>query len=385
MIPLPSPTLSQAPLPCWLRTAISAAALLAVATPGRAAQLPGNPAPPASPAAVSTSAPSPAGGRIPDDRLGLQVAAKFISLTRAAVLRLQQQETRDGGPAKGLADHLAAIFAGPAPAAGGSAPTNFLVSQVLHPNDWNALVHTLNKMEGVDLLSSPRVTSKSGQKATVEITREVIYPVALDRATGPDRQPMLTPTKFDKKNTGVTLTVEGSIAPARDAVDLNIAWQLVNLGGFLRTRDGEAVPVGEPAKNEDLRPVFTTQAIDTFVTMPPGDTLVLGTLRQHPGNSYNDASPAPAPPGEEAIVLTFVTPTLAELRPPEADPASPSPKALEPPAAKASDLPYARPVPNKPGFVTSPYAPDAGYVDLHGFERGQQVRDPYTGKLFLVP
>jgi hypothetical protein len=55
------------------------------------------------------------------------------------------------------------------------------------------------------------------------------------------------------------------------------------------------------------------------------------------------------------------------------------------PAVNAHGYPYASPVPGKPGFFISPYAPDSGYVDLRGFDSGAEVKDPYSGKMFVVP
>lgn len=76
-----------------------------------------------------------------------------------------------------------------------------------------------------------------------------------------------------------------------------------------------------------------------------------------------------------------------------ADSISPSPTqpsiqiAAAAPAAKGKrgDVPYGIPVPGKEGFVTSPYAPDAGFVDVRKFAPGTEVKDPYTGKTFLTP
>jgi hypothetical protein len=71
-------------------------------------------------------------------------------------------------------------------------------------------------------------------------------------------------------------------------------------------------------------------------------------------------------------------------RPPQAPdsvpPSAPAPKV----AAGAPE--YAKPVPGKPGFVTSPYKPYDGLVDVRGFAPGTELQDPYEkGRTFLVP
>jgi hypothetical protein len=49
-----------------------------------------------------------------------------------------------------------------------------------------------------------------------------------------------------------------------------------------------------------------------------------------------------------------------------------------------SPVPYGSPVPNKPGFVYSPYNPKF-LIDVRGFPPGTEVKDPNTGKLLKVP
>jgi hypothetical protein len=60
-------------------------------------------------------------------------------------------------------------------------------------------------------------------------------------------------------------------------------------------------------------------------------------------------------------------------------------KATSAPEQEWSNLPYGTPVPGKQGLVTSPFSPENGYIDVHGFPPGTPVQDPYTGKIFLTP
>lgn len=48
-------------------------------------------------------------------------------------------------------------------------------------------------------------------------------------------------------------------------------------------------------------------------------------------------------------------------------------------------LPIGISVPNKPGFVKSPYTHDQALIDVRGFPSGTRVKDPYTGKTFVTP
>jgi hypothetical protein len=85
-----------------------------------------------------------------------------------------------------------------------------------------------------------------------------------------------------------------------------------------------------------------------------------------------EASPTPLEQVTNAVQEEKKTPTIM--------------RASAVPVEKAKgDLPYGIPVPGHKGMVTSPYLPEGSYIDVSTFAPGSAVRDPYTGKLFLVP
>ena len=64
---------------------------------------------------------------------------------------------------------------------------------------------------------------------------------------------------------------------------------------------------------------------------------------------------------------------------------SPAPTATASPSAKADEIEFGLRVPGRPNYLRSPYAPDAGLVDVTGWKPGDEVRCPYTKKIFLIP
>ncbi|MGH8048212.1 MAG: hypothetical protein ACREKL_13300, partial [Chthoniobacterales bacterium] len=93
-----------------------------------------------------------------------------------------------------------------------------------------------------------------------------------------------------------------------------------------------------------------------------------------PGQTGDTPTPMPTPdPG--------LTPTPSPTPDPGMTPTpAPSPMAGSP----ENDIPYARPVPGKPGYVISPYS-NQGLVNVEGLAPNSLARCPYTKKVFRVP
>ena len=62
------------------------------------------------------------------------------------------------------------------PAASGAAPGIFGIAGIFTNPQFQVVIHALNQKKGVDLMSAPKVTTKSGRKAIVRVAREFPYP-----------------------------------------------------------------------------------------------------------------------------------------------------------------------------------------------------------------
>ena len=135
--------------------------------------------------------------------------------------------------------------------AAGVAPSMFGLAGVFTNPQFQVVIRALNQKKGIDLLSAPSVTTKSGQRAIIEVVREFRYPrtytapqvpsiSSSSRSTIMERRSAVpvvvtptTPQTWETRNTGVTLEVEPVVGGDATTIDLNLIPQVVEFEGFI--------------------------------------------------------------------------------------------------------------------------------------------------------
>jgi len=135
---------------------------------------------------------------------------------------------------------------------------------------------------------------------------------------------------------------------------------------FILTLSILALVAGDPANADTIGDFF--KRLGNSIAHPQKETRV--RRKSSKQSARTGASPAPSPS------LTPGPPSKRNIR---AGSAAPETKGGK------HDFPYAIPVPGKKGLVTSPFAPDSGYVDVSKFPPGTEVKDPFSGKIFRTP
>ena len=163
---------------------------------------------------------------------------------------------------------------------------------------FQVVLRALNQKKGIDVLSAPKVTTKSGASATVEVVREFLYPNTysppeIPTTTGTGQQPITpaTPTEFDMKKVGVVLEVEPTVGPDNYTIDLRLLPQVTEFEGF--------VNYGSPIENQGVivtenfinYPVFSERRVETSVSIYDGQTVVLGGLIREDVQKVADKTP----------------------------------------------------------------------------------------------
>lgn len=207
-----------------------------------------------------------------------------------------------------------------------AAPGVFGLSGVFTDPQFQLVIRALDQKKGVDLLSSPRVTTKSGLRAIIEIVREFRYPTEFDPPQIPQNfgaagnagggglgAPVnistfpvtpTTPTSFETRNTGVTLEVEPQVGPDGQTIDLTLAPSVTEFEGFINY--GSPIQTTSPiiiagvqvgtttnviTPNVINQPIFSTRKVQTQVSIWDGQTVVIGGLMREDIQKVEDKTP----------------------------------------------------------------------------------------------
>lgn len=215
------------------------------------------------------------------------------------------------------------------------APGIFSIAGVFTDPQFQLVIRALNQKKGIDLMSAPKVTTKSGVKAVVKVVNEFIYPKQYDPPQIPQSTqnlnngggggvgnnsqipPTITPSfprDFTKQDLGVTLEAKPTIGPDGYTIDLELNPKVVDFDGFINYGSpinsvgysgnpslvdigGGLVAFGIPPTAQTLttntinQPVFSFREVNTFVTVWDGQTVALGGLIREDIQKVQDKVP----------------------------------------------------------------------------------------------
>ena len=190
--------------------------------------------------------------------------------------------------------------------------------------EFQIVLRALNQKKGIDLVSAPKVTTQSSRKATIDITREFLYPTEF---TPPEPAPSIgsvvspvvpsSPSGWTMKPTGITLEVVPTVGPDNYTIDLELAPRVTEFDGFINygspintnvqtsrritnlTDFGffDWINVPLPSKTIELtpntinQPVFSVREITTQVSVFDGQTVVMGGLMREDVQKVEDKVP----------------------------------------------------------------------------------------------
>jgi general secretion pathway protein D len=184
------------------------------------------------------------------------------------------------------------------------------------------IMRGLAQKKGADVMTAPSIVSRSGERATIEIIREFIYPTEYEPPELPQSVGVggglggnqdggnaggnifpvtpATPTAFETRNTGVTLEVEPILGEDGYTIDLTFKPEIVEFEGFINYGSPIQSPgtdaLGNPititiTENRIEMPVFSTRRVNTSLTIYDGHTVAVGGLMRENVQNVEDKVP----------------------------------------------------------------------------------------------
>jgi len=168
----------------------------------------------------------------------------------------------------------------------------------------DSVIHALDKNEQIEVLSSPRVTTMSGQEATIKMVTYTYYPVSwtepnetTQTSTGAGTSYYIpsTPVFEEPTPVGIFLSVIPTVRADKYTIDLEMEPQVQTFDGWTDySYDSDWVTdkdSKEKVPNVIKMPIFNIRTIKTHLNVYDGDTVVMGGVVRDNTNSVDDRIP----------------------------------------------------------------------------------------------
>ena len=183
------------------------------------------------------------------------------------------------------------------------------------------LISALERQAGSDLLSAPKILTKSGETASIHVGEVHWFPTAYDLEIEREAQPVLIPLDYEEERTGVMLEVTPELDPENGTIDLALSPEIRELAGFDEQHVATLWPffnsggtsanafsltsaltgaelttlLGKQQAAADRliarRPVFKSRKVNTMVTIEDGSTIAMGGLIKEKLETFKDSVP----------------------------------------------------------------------------------------------
>ncbi|MBI3008319.1 MAG: hypothetical protein HYY56_02195, partial [Candidatus Omnitrophica bacterium] len=146
----------------------------------------------------------------------------------------------------------------------------------LNGNQLSMFLHSVEKTGKANVLSSPKITTLSGQIATIQVVRTVPYATAVTRtniAQGSDAadNPIFVDTfTIAEKTVGIKLPVKPTVGEDKETITLEVSPEVSQIV--------DQVPIVSTAGSALGLPVIDARAAQTTVVVKSGETIILGGL-----------------------------------------------------------------------------------------------------------
>lgn len=143
------------------------------------------------------------------------------------------------------------------------------------------LLRGLSQQKGVDLMSAPSITTRSGQKAVIEVAREFIYPTEFDPPRHIEKDNTViptTPTAFEMRPVGIRIEMIPELL-SKNEIQLTVMPEITEFEGFINYGDPVTQKDGKVVTpNAVKQPVFHALKMSSSFVLTRREAVVIGGL-----------------------------------------------------------------------------------------------------------